>query len=75
MYGSETSGNFGSLDIMIVPCHFKETVMGGKVDKIPPNCNRDKDKFIDYIGHAAVNLVSYYNTKEFRSDEYGQEKL
>ena len=71
LWGTEKSGSFASADIMVVPCHFKETAIGGKVDNIPKNCNRDEAALAKYLGGGAVNLVTYYNTKYFEPNQFG----
>lgn len=50
IWGTESSGNFGAVDIMVVPCAVMETELGGKQDRIPKSCNRDKEKLAEYLG-------------------------
>ena len=74
MYGSEAKARYSAVDISVVPCHLKETLIGRKIDNIPPNCNRDKDKLANYLT-SSYNLLTLYNTKEFQVDKYGAESL
>lgn len=50
IWGKESSGNYGAVDIMVLPCAVMETEIGGKEDRIPKNCNRDKEKLAEYLG-------------------------
>ena len=45
---------------MAVPCNMRLTHIGAKTDdRIDPNCERDLQKQIDYLG--SLNFVVYYN--------------
>ena len=58
MWGTESSLNFGTIDVMVIPCNVMETELGGKKDKIPENCNRDKTELAKYLSNS-YNLVTY----------------
>ena len=44
---------------MVVPCNMRLTHVGGKRDRIDPECVNDLQKQIDYLG--SLNFVTYYN--------------
>ena len=51
---------------MLMPCGSLETLEGGKEDRIPDDCNYNKQAMLDYLG--PLNLIVYYNTGEFQLD-------
>ena len=46
----ESQPSYRGLDIMMIPCSQPETLIGGKEDRIPDNCEFDRDKVIEYLG-------------------------
>jgi len=70
-YGTESSGTFSELDIIIMPCNIMGTILGGTEDKIPKECIPDLAKQLEYLG--PMNMQVYYNTESFVQDEYSQE--
>ena len=48
--GTEKKANFRVLDIMMVPCGLRETIIGGIEDRVPEDCNYDKEALIEYLG-------------------------
>ena len=43
-YGLEESGTFSELDVAIVPCNLKNTMIGGETDSISEECIPDLQK-------------------------------
>lgn len=74
LYGSEAKGDFSALDVAVIPCHMKETLIGREVDNIPTNCNRDQEELAKYLSNS-YNLLTLYNTKDFQIDQFGVSKL
>ena len=44
LYGTESSGIFSELDLVIMPCNAMITPYGASDDRISPECVRDLDK-------------------------------
>ena len=61
--GTEMSGMFNAIDVMVVPCAVKLTLIGGKEDRIPKECEMDRDKSINWFQN--FNFVTYYNQGRF----------
>ena len=38
---ADSTAQSGTLDVQVLPCHVKETLLGGTEDRIPAICNRD----------------------------------
>ena len=47
--GTEKKANYRVLDIMMVPCGLRETTIGGTEDRVPEDCNYDKEALIEYL--------------------------
>ena len=71
--GDETDATYRSLDIMLVPCGMQETILGGTEDRIPDDCNYDKDALIEYLG--SIQMMMYYNQGQFVRDAFGDESI
>lgn len=63
--GEDPAINSQTIDIMLVPCNMRDTLLGDftKEDRIPENCNYDKDKLIEYLG--PIQLLVYQNSGSF----------
>ena len=61
--GSESQGYFNVIDVMVVPCAVKLTLMGGVSDRIPEDCEMDREESIKWLGN--FNILSYYNQGRF----------
>ena len=44
LYGTESSGIYSELDVMIMPCNVKLSPFGAKDERIDPGCVRDLDE-------------------------------
>lgn len=66
LYGEEPSINMKTIDIMLLPCMMKETMLGGKVDRIPDECNWDRDELVKYLG--PLSMLIYKNEGSFQLD-------
>ena len=44
---------------MMVPCGLRETTIGGTDDRVPEDCNYDKEALIEYLG--SIKMLMYYN--------------
>jgi hypothetical protein len=51
------------MDVILNPCNYKMTLSGASEDRIPEDCNWDKQKLIDYMGPS--EMLVYYNTGRF----------
>ena len=49
------------------------THVGGKQDRIDPECVDDLQKQIDYLG--SLNFVTYYNRQQFVVNEFGEKRI
>lgn len=58
---------------MVVPCAVKLTLLGGKEDRIPSDCETDKAKAIDWLQN--FNIISYYNEALFQQEKYYTERI
>ena len=47
--GEDPAINTRTIDVMLLPCNMKETMLGGEVDRIPDECNWDRKKLIKYL--------------------------
>ena len=59
LQGSESGAAWRVLDVMVVPCNVKLTGYGAEDDRIPEDCNQDKQTAIDWL--QSYNMVTYYN--------------
>lgn len=41
LYGEDPADNTKTIDIMLLPCNMKLTLLGGTEDRIPEDCNWD----------------------------------
>lgn len=64
IWGDRSSGNFGALDIMAIPCHVgmlvypRDTPDGlGVWEEPDPECNWDKDKALEYMNDLRIIVV------------------
>ena len=48
---------------MLLPCNMKETLIGGTEDRIPEDCNWDRDELLKYLG--PLRLLIYNNMGSF----------
>ena len=74
IYGTESSGNFGSLDVMAVPCHMGQEIEETENDigvfvQPPSSCNTNLDDAQLYIKN--IRIVVIYNEGRFQQDQYG----
>ena len=44
--GNENSARYHAMDIMMVPCGMRETIIGGTEDRVPEDCNYDREALI-----------------------------
>ena len=59
----ETDPNYTYLDIMYLPCHEPLTKYGGAEDRIPDDCNFNRQDFMNYLG--PLKMVVYHNQGAF----------
>ena len=69
----EYNPSYRSLDIMFLPCGQPETKIGGKVDRIPDDCEFDRNATISYLG--PLQFLVYHNQGSFELDEYGNSRI
>ena len=69
LFHNESQPSFRSLDIMLLPCGQPETNIGGAVDRIPDDCEFDRNKLIEYLG--PLQMLIYHNYGDFNINEYG----
>lgn len=69
IYGSESSGTYGAIDVMVVPCHMGYLYWADD-EFIPPegNCETDRTKAIEYLNN--LQMVVVYNNGRFLVDEF-----
>lgn len=58
---------------MLLPCNMRETLLGGEEDKIPDDCNYDKNELIKYLG--PLRMLIWKNVGRFELDEYGEGRI
>lgn len=39
-----------NLDVMLLPCNMKESLLSSSTDKIPDDCNYDQGELLKYLG-------------------------
>ena len=71
--GNENSASYRAMDIMIVPCGMRETIIGGTEDRVPEDCNYDRDAFMKYLG--SIQMLMYFNKGQFELGEFGDESV
>lgn len=57
---------------MAVPCHMKESVIGGEVDNIREDCVRDQEAVLEYLSN--MSTVAWYNFSTFKHSEYDKDR-
>ena len=45
---------YKAMDIMLLPCGMRETLIGAKEDSIPTDCNYNQTKLFDYLGPLQI---------------------
>ena len=73
LYGTESSGIYSELDVMIMPCNVKLSPFGATDERIAPDCVNDLDEQIKYLG--PMNMLVYFNQESFMQDEYGNARI
>ena len=68
MRGAEEGGDHTESDILAVPCHLRETAIGGSKDNILKDCERDPDAVFEYLSN--MSTVAWYNYGTFKHGEY-----
>ena len=58
---------------MGVPCHFKETVIGGDYDNIREDCVRDRDAVLEYLSN--MSTVAWYNYSTFKHSQFKEDRI
>ena len=71
--GNANSASYRGMDIMIVPCGMRETKLGGTEDKVPEDCNYDREAFMKYLG--SIQMLMYFNKGQFELGEFGDESV
>ena len=64
--GTEADANFRVVDIMMVPCGMRETTIGGDEDRVPQDCNYDREALTGYLSSIKMNM--YYNQGQILVD-------
>ena len=54
-----------------MPCHMKESLIGGSEDNIREDCVRDPEAVYEYL--TSVTTIAWYNYGVFRHNEFGKE--
>ena len=73
LYGPESGGTYGELDLALLPCNTRLIPHGARDDRISPQCVANLDKQIEYIG--ATNLIVYYNQATFVEDDFSEARI
>jgi len=74
LQGRDSGANYRTMDVMLTPCNFKPDINASDAEnRIPEDCNWDKDKLIEYIGPSQMLL--YYNVGRFQLDEFGERRI
>ena len=74
MFGDTTSGNnSGTLNIHLLPCSVRESLIGASEDRIPAKCNEDLLAAKGYVG--PMSIVTYFNEGKFQLDEFGSSSI
>ena len=63
MQGNENKRTYEILEILVLPCNMKLTLIGDTEDRIPDDCIADLDKQREYLG--PLNLIIAYNQSIF----------
>ena len=71
--GTESQGYFNVIDVMVVPCAVKLTLLGGESDRIPEDCEMDREESIKWLGN--FNILSYYNQGRFNLEGFKEDRV
>ena len=66
--GNHEVGDFRFVDVMAMPCHTRETVIGGTVDNIRDDCVRDQEAFYAYLDN--MSTVIWYNYSVLKHNKF-----
>ena len=66
--GNMDVGDFTYVDLMVVPCHTRETVIGGTEDYIRDDCVRDQEAFYAYLD--SMSTVIWYNYSVLKHNKF-----
>lgn len=61
--GEDPASNTKNVDVMLLPCNMKISILDGDEDRIPEECNYDRHRLIEYIGN--IRMIIYYNSESF----------
>ena len=63
--GEDPAVNIRTVDVMFLPCGQKESGLAddGPEDRIPEDCNFDKEAFLKYLG--PLQMIIYKNVGSF----------
>lgn len=56
LLGDPYKPSFKAMDIMFLPCSMRETLIGGKEDRIPDDCNYNQTELFDYLGPLQIHV-------------------
>jgi len=73
LFGSEASGVYAEIDIMVMPCNMPLKFLGAEDDRIGEECVADLEKQIEYLG--PMNMLVYFNQETFKQEEYGEARI
>ena len=74
IWGDESGGTYGSLDIMAVPCHMGQYFWASEeYAEAAEHCVWSKDEAMEYINNFQLTLV--YNRGSFKQDKYGHQRV
>ena len=62
-------GSFSFLDIMAVPCHVQEKVIGGIKVETDEECKTEYEDAMKYL--SSTKMIVVYNEEVFQPNEYG----
>eukprot|EP00353_Schmidingerella_taraikaensis_P006145 CAMPEP_0185571486 /NCGR_PEP_ID=MMETSP0434-20130131/3534_1 /TAXON_ID=626734 ORGANISM="Favella taraikaensis, Strain Fe Narragansett Bay" /NCGR_SAMPLE_ID=MMETSP0434 /ASSEMBLY_ACC=CAM_ASM_000379 /LENGTH=209 /DNA_ID=CAMNT_0028186945 /DNA_START=20 /DNA_END=649 /DNA_ORIENTATION=+ len=71
MRGRYEESNFTINDLIAVPCHTRETALGGTEDNIRDDCNLVKEDAIKYMKN--LSIMTYYNYDKFNPEGFEDE--
>ena len=70
LFGSDGSGDFGSISIIVMPCNMRLSFLGAINDRIDPECVANLDEQISYLGPMKMSI--YHNSQYFQRGEYSE---
>ena len=73
LFGEDPADNTKTIDFMLLPCNMKETLLGGKEDRIPEDCNWDRNELTKYLG--PIRMLIYSNVETLQLDEFGEDRV